>query len=251
MALEDLLTAQLFGVLLVFARIGTTLMFLPGFGERQVAVRARLSIALLVSLALYPATPVPLLVPDSAAGVVRLLVTESLIGLWIGLAGRILLAALHYAGAQAGYAAGLANAFAPSLGSFEGATAVGSFLMLAAIALIFATDTHHLMIRALLFSYDVMPLGDLMPGDMAREMVQAAGASLAIGVTVAAPFFVVGLLLNLGLGLANRMLPSLPVFFVAASGLIAIGLWVLAVASPAMLRVFVARFADWLGVLSF
>ena len=90
-----------------------------------------------------------------------------------------------------------------------------------------------------------------MAGDLAREMARLVAGSLRIGVTLAAPFFVMGLLLNLGLGLANRMLPSLPVFFVAASGLIAAGFAILALAVPAILQNFILRFNEWLGVLVF
>jgi flagellar biosynthetic protein FliR len=46
-------------------------------------------------------------------------------------------------------------------------------------------------------------------------------------------------------------MPTLPVFFVAAPVLIASGLFVLVVAAPFMLRGFLERFADWLGLLSF
>ena len=51
-----------------------------------------------------------------------------MIGLWIGLTARILLAAMEFAGFQIGQVSGLANAFGPSLGSFEGATLVASLL---------------------------------------------------------------------------------------------------------------------------
>ncbi|MEC9105371.1 MAG: flagellar biosynthetic protein FliR, partial [Pseudomonadota bacterium] len=79
----------------------------------------------------------------------------------------------------------------------------------------------------------------------------AAQTAFYIGVSVAAPFFVMGVVLNLGLGLTNRMLPSLPVFFVAAPVLIAAGLFVLVLAVPTAVRTFATRFVEWLGLLSF
>ena len=42
--------------MLMFARIGTMLMLLPGLGEMSVPVRIRLSIALLLTLVLFPLT---------------------------------------------------------------------------------------------------------------------------------------------------------------------------------------------------
>ena len=43
------------------------------------------------------------------------------------------------------------------------------------------------------------------------------------------------------------MMPTLPVFFVMGSVLIAAGLLILAVAAPYMLSHLLGRFADWLG----
>ncbi|MEI4485506.1 flagellar biosynthetic protein FliR [Frigidibacter sp. MR17.14] len=244
-------SAQVFGLMLVFARMAGALMFMPGFGETQITVRARLVFAVLMTLVLYPASPVPALVPDDALGMIRLLATESLTGLWIGVVARSILSALDFAGYQAGYATGLANAFSPSLGSFEGATSVASFLLIGAAALIFVTDLHHLILRSLMYSYEVFPFGSLMLGDMAHEAAKTLSGSLYIGVTLAAPFFAMGLLINLGLGLANRMMASLPVFFVAGSVLTGAGFLILAFAAPAMLHGFLVRFAEWLGTYRF
>ena len=81
--------------------------------------------------------------------------------------------------------------------------------------------------------------------------MRAVAASFYIGLSIAAPFYVMGLVMNVGLGLANRMMPTLPVFFVAAPVLIAAGLIVLLAAAPSMLRGFLAELADWLGTFAF
>lgn len=128
---------------------------------------------------------------------------------------------------------------------------IADALMMAGVALIFATDLHHLIIGALLMSYDIFPLGQIMPGDLAEQIVKAVGASFYIGFALTVPFHVMGLVLNLGMGLANRMMPALPVFFVATPVLIAAGLFVLIVAAPSILDGFLQRFAGWLGTLTF
>ena len=250
MALQAYVEAQVFGVLLVFARLGTALMFLPAFGEAQIPARVRLSFALVLGLALYPATPVPAASPGGLAASVGMLAAEVTVGLWIGLTARVLHAALEFAGYQIGQIAGLANALAPGLGSFQGSTMVANLLLTGGIAAIFVTDTHQVMIRALIYSYQVFPVGRLILADMAAQIVKAAGASFYIGVTIAAPFLVMGTILNLGLALANRMMPSLPVFFVAGSVLIGAALLVLAVSLPEMLHGFLLRFADWFGTFT-
>tara|TARA_R110000796_G_scaffold62218_3_gene143554 strand:- start:1802 stop:2557 length:756 start_codon:yes stop_codon:yes gene_type:complete len=245
-SIDTFITTLFFSFFVVFARIGTAMMFMPGFGEVQIPVRPRLSMAVLVSLSLLPLTPVSSALPDSPVAAVALLATEVTVGLWIGLSARILLSALQFAGFQAGQVSGLANAFGPVFGSFEGATMVATVLLMGAVTLIFVTDTHHLIIRALLSSYQVFPPGQIILGDLTNQILKVASHSLYIGTAIAAPFFVMGVILNLGMGLANRMMPQLPVFFVAAPLLIGAGLLILAIATPAMLDYFLEQFQEWL-----
>lgn len=251
MDLDSAAAGYIFGYLLVVARIGSSLVFMPGFGETQVPVQPRLLLALIICAALYPATPVPPVLPDETTQVALLLGAEVTIGLWIGLTARILLAAMEFAGFQIGQVSGLANAFGPSLGSFEGATLVASLLLIGAVTLIFITDTHHLILEALLFSYTAFPFGLVMMDDLASQIVRAAHHSIYIGTAIAAPFFVMSVVLNLGLGLANRMMPQLPVFLVGAPMLIAVGFIILLVSAPAMMNFFLNDLANWLGDFQF
>lgn len=251
MDLTALLTGQVLGFALVFGRLGSALVFMPGIGEAMIPVRHRLALGVVLALALYPATPVPSLNLTSPLQLLPLLAIEVMLGIWIGLTARIILSALQLAGYQVGIVSGLSNAFAPSIGSFEGSTLIATALMLTGATLIFVTDMHHAIIGALLMSYDVFAPGQLMAGDLAEQIVRAGSHSFYIGTMIAAPFYVMGLVLNVGLGLANRMMPTLPVFFVAAPVLIFAGIFVLVLAAPAMLRTWLGAFGDWLGLLTF
>lgn len=252
MALDAFASSLFFSYFIVFARLGTALIFMPGFGETQIPVRVRLSFALVLCAALLPATPVRNVLPTDPLAMGLLLGTEATIGLWIGLSARILLSALQFAGYQVGQVSGLANAFGPSFGAFEGATMVATLLLVSAVAMIFVTDTHHLILRALLSSYDLFVPGQpLMVEDMTQQIIKAGAKSLYIGTAISAPFFVMGVVLNLGMGLANRMMPQLPVFFVAASLLIAAGLYILAVAIPSILDFYIMETREWLSTFRF
>ncbi|MBN9887022.1 flagellar biosynthetic protein FliR [Salipiger abyssi] len=251
MNLSALLTLEFLGVAMVFARLGGVLMFMPALGETYIPTRHRLAFAVLLSLTLYPALPVGPISLDTPAQLLGTFAIELTLGVWIGMTARILMTGLQFAGYQIGLISGLSNAFSPDLGSFQGSTLISTGLMLGGIAVIFATDLHHLIIRAMLMSYDMFPPGRILTGDLAQQMVKAVGQSFYLGLTVAAPFYVMGLLANLGMGLAARMMPALPVFFVAAPVLIMAGLLVLGLAAPMMLREFANRFADWLGLLVF
>ena len=100
-------------------------------------------------------------------------------------------------------------------------------------------------------SYEVFPVGLMMPGDMAEQIARAVAASFWIAVSITAPFYVLGLLLNLALGLANKMMPTLPIFFVAVPVLIAAAFLVLALSGASLFTGFLQALTDWLGMLTF
>lgn len=245
MDLTAFLTGQIFGYLIVVSRLGSILLFMPGLGEAYAPVRVRILLALTLSLALYPMVPVPAIQESNLVFVARLIFFEVTIGLWIGLMARVLMTSLQFAGYQVGQVSALANAFAPNSGSFQGSTMIASFLLVTGIALIFVTNTHHIMIKSMLHSYNVFPLGELIPGDLSGQAAKIATYSLYVGMSLAAPFYVLGILNNVALGLANRMMPTLPVFFVASSVLIFTGLLVFSIAAPSMLQGFFQVFVVW------
>ena len=152
MDLSTLLTGTVMGYFVVFARIGSALLFMPGFAENTVPVRQRLLFGLILSAALFPVSGVGPIVEDRPVVLMLLFGAEVTVGLWIGLVGRTLLSALQFAGYQIALMSGLANALAPNTGSMEGATSLAAMLIAGATALIFITDLHHIIIRSLLMS---------------------------------------------------------------------------------------------------
>ncbi|SDF35020.1 flagellar biosynthetic protein FliR [Limimaricola pyoseonensis] len=251
MELGPFLVAQAVAAGLVFARLGAAMMFLPGFGDNAIPARHRLLLALALSAALAPLAPVAGLAEAAPPRLAAAFALEVTVGIWIGTTARILFSALQYAGYQVGMVAGLSNAFAPGTGTFEGSTLIAGVLLMAGTALIFVTDLHRLMIAALLDSYEIFPPGRIIWGDLAAQSVRAVAQSFYLGVSLAAPFYVLALVLNLGMGLANRAMPSLPVFFVAQPLLIAAGLIGLAASAGAMLTGMTDALAGWLAGLRF
>jgi flagellar biosynthetic protein FliR len=205
-----------FLVLLVFARVGAALMVMPGFGEPQVLPRLRLGLALALSLLLASARGEPAPAVPETSRLMGLVAGETVFGLAIGTAARLAFTAVHVAGSIIAAQSGLAAAtfFDPSEATQSPATA--TFLGVTTLTLLFVTDGHHLLLRALSQSYALQPLGAPLPlGDLGDLMTRLAGTALAAGLAMAAPVLLTSLLGNLVLGLLNRLVPSLQIFFVA------------------------------------
>ena len=217
--------------LLLFARIGALMMLMPAIGEQAIPGRVRLTLALALTLVLFPliSSTLPQDLLDNTPALLVTLVTEVLIGLGFGLLARILLSATQVAGATIASTIGLgfAQTLDPTMGQ-QGAI-VGSFLSVTGVMLIFAMDLHHLAILGIADSYEMFPPGLAIPiVDMRDAVIMTIAEAFKVGVQISAPFMVFGLVFNLGLGVLTKLMPQLQVFFLAMPVSIAVGLMLLA-----------------------
>jgi flagellar biosynthetic protein FliR len=204
---------DLWSVTLAFARIGAIVMLMPGIGEAAVPARARLGFALLVSLMIAPqVAPAPVDV-WGASGVV---IGEIAVGLVIGGVARMIMTGLATAGQIFGLETGLAFAQTADPTQGQAGQLVSVFLGLLGVTLVFATNLHHVFLLGLRDSYDLFRPGAPVPvGDAAEFALTGFADAFRIGLQIAAPVVVAGLVFRLGLGVLARLAPSIQVFFVA------------------------------------
>jgi flagellar biosynthesis protein FliR len=211
--------------LLIFARVGTMLMLIPALGEQIIPARMRLGFALAFTLVLYPllSSTLPGL-PADILGVVVLLLHELAVGLILGALSRLIVMGTQIAGSIIAFQTGLsvAQSADPTNGGIQGAI-VGSFLSFLGIALIFATDLHHVALSAIHDSYMIF--------------------------SPAAPFIVFGLVFYLGIGVLARLMPQLQVFFIAMPATITVGLILLALLLTMMMSWYLMHFENEMAVL--
>ncbi len=243
--MPDLLTVQVTAFLLIFARIGAFIMLVPGIGDDSVPTRVRLVFALLVTLVVLPAVSMHLPpTPTNDAALFGFMLGELLVGLMMGAIVRILFSALAFAGSIIGLQSGLAAAtlFDPSQG--QQSPIIGRFLALAAIVLIFSAGLHHLMIESVVRSYiGFRPGAPLMAGDVAELGIEAMRMSFSLGLQLAAPFLVYGIIFNLGLGFIARLTPTIQVFFIAQPLNLLLSFALLLATSGLMLTLFIDSFS--------
>jgi flagellar biosynthetic protein FliR len=229
---------------LAFARIGAMVMLLPGLGEQNIPVRVKLSIALLLTLIILPLHRAAYQVDlQSLAGPMVLMVHEIVIGIVLGATARVTLSALQVAGAVIAQQMGLG--FVTSVDPTQGQQGVliGNFLTMLGVTLLFATDSHHLVISALNDSYAVFGPGEIMPsGDVAALATSAFTAAFRIGLQLSAPFLVFGLVFNIGLGVLARLMPQMQVYFVGVPLSIFAGFLIFGIVIAAMMGTFLDYF---------
>jgi flagellar biosynthetic protein FliR len=238
--LPNLLDLWTYQFLLVFARVGSAIMLLPGFGDLRVPVRVRLLFGLALS-ALVFSTVGPDLPPAPAefGQLAWQIISEAAIGLFIGTSAALLMSILHMAGAVIAAQIGLGNAFSGELFSASQGVSIGAGLLAAGLVIIFVTGLDHLMLNAVAHSYDGLPAAQRADWQsIAGGLTTTLSAAFAVAIQISTPFLVLGLAFNIGLALANRALPQLPVFFVGLPASLAGGLIVLMIAFPAVVLAF-------------
>ena len=244
--LGEFLTLNAFAFLLVFARLGSALTVMPGFGEVTISPRVRLVFALALSVVLLPIVGAVLpALPSSPISLTLLLGSEIFIGLVIGLSARIMLGALQIAGTVVAYHTGMAAAtlFDPSQGQ-QGAI-MGAFLTTLGVTLLFLTGMHHVMLTGLADSYAIFRPGAAVPfGDVAEIMANLVTQSFRIGMTIAMPVVVVTMLIYVAMGLIARLMPQIHIFFLALPVQIGIGLAVLALTLSAGMLFFLEQYEN-------
>jgi flagellar biosynthesis protein FliR len=240
----SLLPALAATFMLVFARIGAMMMLMPGFGESNIPVRVKLSIALLLTLIILPLHRAAYHVDmTSMTALLVLMLYEIIIGIVLGATARVTLAALSVAGSVIAQQLGLG--FVTSVDPTQGQQGllVGNFLTILGITLLFATDSHHLVIAALNESYRIFSPGELMSsGDAAALATRAFAAAFKIGMQLSAPFLVFGLVFNIGLGVLARLMPQMQVYFVGVPLSIMVGFLIFALVISAMMGTFLNYF---------
>jgi flagellar biosynthetic protein FliR len=250
-ALLDSLAPLAFHALLVFARVGAAMMLLPGLGETEIPAGIRLAIALALAALLLPLlSPGLPPVPEQPAELLRLVLLETLAGLWLGGLARLVLLALAMAGQVAALMLGLSSVLVqdPALG--QGGTALSRLFGLLAALLVLSSGLYAVPLSALAGSYAVLPAGDPLPAGLAAESLAAVGAeSLSLALRLAAPFVLAAVLFNLALGLLARLAPQVQVYFVAVPAQILGGLALLGLVAAPLLAAFAAALAEAFGRL--
>ncbi|HPI93520.1 MAG TPA: flagellar biosynthetic protein FliR [Deltaproteobacteria bacterium] len=212
---------------LIFVRIGTVFAVVPFFSAEIIPRRITTLIALFLSFILMPVVPQTQIRPDdlNILMLMVILVNQMLVGLTLGLAIDVIFSGIQIAGELMGFQMGfsIANVVDPMTGATAPITS--NLLYITAFLLFFSFGGHHLLIKALVETFTVIPIGDRMVHTgFLMSVISYAGQMFIIGVKVAAPVVGVLLLINVSFAIIARALPQMNVFLMAFPLTIAVGL---------------------------
>lgn len=223
----------LYGFLLVLARVGGSLIFVPLPGVKTAPEPARVALALGFTLALYgqwPSVPTDRVTVALLAGWV---IAEAAVGLAIGVCVAISLEAFTLAaqvlGLQAGYA--YASTIDPNSEADSGILLV--FAQLMSGMLFFALGLDREVLRLFAQSLEKIPAGTYVFGRGTAEPLIRLGSTLfSVGVRLALPVVALLVMVDVALALLGRINAQLQLLTLAFPAKMLIALLLLSWISP-------------------
>jgi flagellar biosynthetic protein FliR len=229
----------------IFCRIGACIMTLPGFSSARISVTVRFFLAFAVSMAMTPLLFDSLYPSVSVGGatLVGVIVAEILIGMMYGLVPRLYVLGLQFTGSIVSMAIGLNTPGATDIMEDTSENQMTNLISFGGLLLLFMMDFHHVVFRALVDSYTVMPLGGMPDSQkMLITLTDTLSQTFMLMLRLASPFMIFGLMFNVAVGLVNKLAPQVPVFYISTPYLLLGGLVLVYFTIAAMVMQFAQYF---------
>ena len=243
-------SAQLWVVGLIFIRLASIIMLIPGLGDPAVPPRLRLCFALLLAMMITPIVgPFIPAMPPTLGALTGIVLHEAIVGLMLGSLMRVLLFTLVTTGEILSLQTTLSFAQTANPTEAQSSTSLGAFLAIFGLVMIWVTNTHHLFIRAMVDSYQIFsPAKNVMIGDAGTLMIRTLSESFVLALQLSAPVVVFALVFNIATGFIGRMMPNFPIFFAATPLSVLFGLALMALSLGTMGMVFIDHYQQFLGI---
>lgn len=218
--------AWVIGFAMVLARLAGFFIAGPIFGHAVIPVVVRSAVA--VVLAVFFSSFIPLPVGIARLGQAELaflLALEVMYGLLLGILVQMIFAAVRFAGQIIEQQMGLTTAEMVDPLTGQEKEPAAEMLEVIFLLLLLAGNGHHLLIGALLRSFQDFPIGHVPGlGVMTLAVVKAGSALLLMGLRVAGPILVAFLLLYVVLAIFARVVPEMDILLLTFPARIGLGL---------------------------
>lgn len=236
---------------LILARVTAFVAVLPLFGGKSAPNVLKVGLSVLLTIFLAHYAPPPVLGPQRGSVVlaVLLLAREVLCGAALGLAVRLIYSAVQQGGILIGRQMGFYMASIVDPSTDQQTQPLGMFFEVLFMLLFFAAGGHHLLLRTIARSFQVLPAAGAIDFGALTTAVLAAGSSMLLfALKLAAPMLAAFLILAVVLGVLARVLPEMNVLLTSLPLRVAVGLG-MAVALVPSLQAFTQDIAQWIGQL--
>ncbi|OHX12077.1 hypothetical protein BI347_00145 [Chromobacterium sphagni] len=213
-------------------RLAAVLFMTPVLGVANVPglVKGLLSLSLAGLIVQALRLPVP--VPDNGWVMAGQALTELFIGALLGFGMQLVFGALAFAGrlldTQIGF--GMSSVINPM--TRQAGPLLGLLFELLAVAYVYAVNGHHMLLQAMIFLLETLPVGRPVSLELAELAVGQFGVLFLLALALAAPLMIALFTIDVGVALISRSMPQFNAFVMAMPVKVGVGLLLLAILLP-------------------
>lgn len=216
-------------LLLVLVRISCFVFVAPFYGLGNVPTRVKIGLSVVIAILVSGFADQSAITYTGVIGYAVIVLREGITGLLIGLAANICNSIILFAGNIIDMDVGLAMAqeFDPMMKTQV--TITGNLYQYFVLLLMLVTNMHHYILRALIDSYQVIPVnGQVFDwAVIADSWIQFMGDMFVIAFRIVLPVFACMMILNCILGIMAKVAPQMNMFAVGIQLKVLLGMAVL------------------------
>lgn len=216
-------------LLLILIRISCFVFVAPFFGTINVPRRVKVGLSVFISLLIYGSVDQEGIGYTGLFGYAIIVLKEGITGLLMGFVANICNSIILFAGNVIDMDIGLSMATEFDPVNNTQATITGTLYQYFILLLLVATNMHHYILRALMDSYQVIPVGGQVFdwNSMLGTMTQFMTDMFVIAFRIFLPIFACIMILNCILGIMAKVAPQMNMFAVGMQMKILVGFFVL------------------------
>jgi len=223
--MTDILLTDFIIILLIFVRITAAFFAAPVMGHTSIPILVKMFFGIIISYMVF-------LTIDKSSITIEVslwfltanAIKEILSGLMMGFMLNFVFYGVSFAGSLIGFDMGLsmAESFNPMEGTEN--NVIGELIYFAALLLFFVIDGHHYLIRGLVYSFSVIPIGKFtVTSSSFQLLINYSTLVFIIAIKIASPILVSFFLISVAEGIIARVIPQMQVFFVTQPLKIGVG----------------------------
>ena len=230
---EGILLNSIEVFLLIFIRMTGLFVIAPIFGRRNIPVYLKIGFSFMLALILVNSIGLQVLDFNNIYEYFILVLKEFLVGITLGYVSYLIFSAIYLAGQmidmQVGF--GVVNVIDP-LSNIQ-VPITSTFYFIFSMLIFLLCKGHYILIRALFYSYDFVPLGKAAFGpDLMNNILRIFGDVFIVSFKIGAPILAAILISDMALGIISKTVPQLNVFMVGMPLKILLGLAVIVLTLP-------------------
>jgi flagellar biosynthetic protein FliR len=246
----DFLEGRILGTVLILTRLGAFWAVCPVFS--WTAIPDYIKVAAVVILSIFLSGIIPFPAMAQSPDIVQILIwtgMEVVYGLALGLITYALFVVIRCTAGIAEQELGLtmASVLDPTTEEQEGVLTVMMEVFL--ILLLFATDSHHILLKILNRSYGHFSIGQIPSiAELTKNVILSGSAMLMLSLQMAAPILAAFLLLKIVMAILARIAPESNILFLSLPIQIGLGITALGILMP-FLGEYLKHFVEWVDKL--